>query len=354
MKKIAVIFTLLLVFAGIPAAVLLTQQKSTEMRSKAAPSTTLTFSPSSASKAIGESFTVDATIETGGNQIVSADLIITYDPNVLDVSDIAVGTFLPGAQVIQKNINSSSGTIAFSIYTTKANAATGNGSLAKITMMGKNSGTSSLLYDASKTSLYGLAENQNVWTKNQAPASIAITESTSDDATVTIPPTEPPADLPEEPPPDEESDASGGDQYSDSESGDQYTEESAPDEPEPDFVLLNPKKGAVVKTTLPTIKGKAKPNSTITYTIYSNPVTGVITVDANGNFEFTPDSPLADASHNITLTEEAADGTSRTLASDFIVQAAPIPATGAVETTAVLLGIGTLLLFLGLRLAPVL
>jgi hypothetical protein len=55
--------------------------------------------------------------------------------------------------------------------------------------------------------------------------------------------------------------------------------------------------------TSPTFKGTAPANTTIEITIQSNEVvTGTIKTDANGNWIFTPDTPLSPGEHTITLT----------------------------------------------------
>lgn len=90
-------FTLIIIgvlILGLIAAKVLTSRR-LEIRYKAAPATSLSFSPSSISKAPNEEFTMDIRMNPGSNQVTDADLIIKYDPVFLEGLAIIPGELFP-------------------------------------------------------------------------------------------------------------------------------------------------------------------------------------------------------------------------------------------------------------------
>ena len=71
----------------------------------AAPSTSLSMSPASLTALTNQTFNVDIIVDTGGNQIVNADLVLNYNPQVVEVTNISVGSFFQGATEITKQID---------------------------------------------------------------------------------------------------------------------------------------------------------------------------------------------------------------------------------------------------------
>lgn len=342
MKKLLIFLGVFIIFATIPVVIYFVQQN-TELRSKAAPATTLTLSPASITKSVGDSFVADILISTGGNNIASVDLILTYDPAVLTASDITAGSFLTGTTEIQKNINSSAGKITYSFYTSKANAKSGDGTLATVSFSGKAGGTSTVQFDQNATVLYGLQETQNVWTKNQAPATYTIAGGSSatpsptppPDSGITPTPTTPPAlptDTPPVNPPTATPTTAATATYA--------------------FAITYPVNGSVVTTGTPTIRGTATPGGTVTVVITgTSNITGVVSVDTGGTWRYVVPEKLVDGSYTITATEQPPTGAGRTSTITFTIQTSRLPRTGASNTTWLLTAGGTLLLFLGLTLA---
>ncbi len=72
-------------------------------------------------------YETDVNIDTGGNKVTGVQLSLSYDPKVLTSVDIKPGTFLPGAAIVKKTIDTQNGTITFSIGTA-LNTAGVNGS----------------------------------------------------------------------------------------------------------------------------------------------------------------------------------------------------------------------------------
>jgi hypothetical protein len=95
----------LLLFAGI-ALVLLSQQKTQDVRSRAAAGgTTLAIAPATKTVAVGESFAVGATMNTGMDTVSAATLHLSYDPAALDIVSFTPGTVLPVVLMPENHTN---------------------------------------------------------------------------------------------------------------------------------------------------------------------------------------------------------------------------------------------------------
>jgi len=112
-----------------------------------------------------------------------------------------------------------------------------------------------------------------------------------------------------------------------------------------------------ITINLPTLKGKAPPDSTITITIYSSPVTVTVTADSQGNWSYTPQTPLEAGPHNVVVSAPGPSGTTTTASSSFIVAAggvppaseSAVPVAGNSLWTLVLVATSTLLFIAGIR-----
>ncbi|KKU81790.1 MAG: hypothetical protein UY10_C0047G0003 [Microgenomates group bacterium GW2011_GWA2_47_8] len=94
MKRVLLILGLIFLLLGIPITVFIVGQRQ-ELRQKAAPATTLSFSPSAASHLVGETFPLEVTLNSGENQVVAIELHITYDPTKLEAQTITNGPLFP-------------------------------------------------------------------------------------------------------------------------------------------------------------------------------------------------------------------------------------------------------------------
>lgn len=191
-KKILGIVAIILLVLAVPVTIFILQRQQ-ELRTRAAPATTFSVDPSSVTKSAGENFTVSVKIETGPNLIASADILLRYDPAILDATKIQPGSFLPGVQEIQNSV-STPGRVVYGIYTTGTNAQSGQGVLAIITFKGKASGTSQITFESQSKAL-GVAEGTNVLSTTN-PGSITIVGTT---AQPTNTPTPQPTQLPAQP-----------------------------------------------------------------------------------------------------------------------------------------------------------
>lgn len=87
--------------------------------------------------------------------------------------------------------------------------------------------------------------------------------------------------------------------------------------------ITTPKANQEFSDQQPLLKGTAQPNETVTIVIHSDtPIQAQVTTDANGNWSFRPNTPLAPGNHTITITTKDASGILRTITQSFTVFAA--------------------------------
>jgi len=84
--------------------------------------------------------------------------------------------------------------------------------------------------------------------------------------------------------------------------------------------------GEVVTSTKPEFFGEGPPNTTLTITVESDPITDEITVGPSGSWNWSPPEGLSEGTHKITIAWRDASGILRTLTRTFIVQASEGPA----------------------------
>ncbi len=102
------------------------------------------------------SFTVDevvpvsVTVDTGSNSISGVDLIIQYDPEILEVSneDIAVGDVMDEYPL--RSVDAEQGLVSISGISSLGNSFLGKGELATINFKAKSAGQTSLLINFEK------------------------------------------------------------------------------------------------------------------------------------------------------------------------------------------------------------
>lgn len=79
------------------------------------------------------SYETDVNITSGANKITGAELVLSFDPKVLTNVDIKPGSFISGPTVIQKQIDTTQGTIKLIFGTSRgAKGVSGTGQLAVI------------------------------------------------------------------------------------------------------------------------------------------------------------------------------------------------------------------------------
>lgn len=155
-QKIIAIIILLFILASIPVGVFLVKKRQ-EIQLRAAPATVLSLIPAAEDYEKDEIFTVEVRIETEPNIIIGADLYLNFDPQILEVQSVSLGTFLPSAQEATNQVSNNLGTIIYGLFTSAENAQSGTGTLAQIAFKGKASGTSTVTF-GSQTSVAGITD----------------------------------------------------------------------------------------------------------------------------------------------------------------------------------------------------
>ena len=378
MKKLLFLGIGFLFLIAIPATVFLVGQKQ-ELRKKAAPASTMSLEPKSPTVKVGDVFTMEAVLDTADNQIIAAAVQISYDAAKLEAQSIANGPLFPNV-ISPGVIDNGKASITVSAASTTV-PVKGKGTAVTIRFKALSSTTTaSQVTFAQGTFANALGEGEQNALTSTAPAAITITDGSGPPVTQTPSPTIAESPTPAISPTGEASPSGEPTETTTPEDTPEPTQEvDAATETPPDqaneapspteapiaqgpLQILSPNEKSVSVTSKPVIKGKAPPGSIVTITIYSTPITAVVTVDENGNWVFTPETPLESGPHNIVVSsEDTATGETFNATGSFIVASgvgganpdAPIPIAGNVETTIVLILAGILLIATGIILPRV-
>lgn len=90
-----------------------------------------------------ETFTLDAVVDAGSDQITSTDMWIVYDATLLEAQNASAGAFFPA---VTNNITAGKIYIA-GLITDPGTYKTGSGTVAKITFKALKNGTATITYD---------------------------------------------------------------------------------------------------------------------------------------------------------------------------------------------------------------
>lgn len=332
MKRIVIILISLITLIAIPASVLLTM-RSQELRKKAAPATTLTLTPTTLNKAVGEEFTLEVRMDTAGNQIVAVDLKLSFDPAKLEAEWIHNGTMFPN---ILSSGTVGNGTIAMALGATNTTTPiSGTGTVATIKFKALAATTSPVAVRFTADTFVGaLNEGSTNALTSTIPATITIGGAGGGTGTGTVTPTLASSITPTLTPTLAASDSA-------SPSG---------------ITIDSPTKNESVATQKPTIVGTAPPGTTVTITVYSDPITVTVTADANGNWTYTLADELEAGPHTIVVAaQDPTTGQSHTATLAFVVatgsengaSGSAIPVSGTTENTILLLTLGVLFILIG-------
>lgn len=177
-KKIVITLMAFVVLSGGVVAGILLVNQNQDIREKAAPSTSLSFVPSSMTKNPGQSITLAINANTGENLITGVDVEVSFDPNVIHLTQMSPNPSISDLSTIIKNgvIDNTLGKARFAAFTVdKTKAVSGNLSLVTLTgniVSGASSGSTTLQFTSS-TSLSAVDEGQNVIINSQ-PATITV------------------------------------------------------------------------------------------------------------------------------------------------------------------------------------
>lgn len=331
MKRFVIIVLSVITLLAIPASVYIAM-RGQELRKKAAPATTLTLTPTTVTKAVGEEFTLEARMDTAENQIVAVELNLTFDPTKLQADWIHNGTMFPN---ILTSGSVGNGTVSIALGATNTTTPiTGTGTVATIKFKALAATTAPISVRFAQTTFVGaLNEGSNNALTSSIPSTITITGGTTTvipTGTLTLTPTPTLA-------------LDAGNEASDSASSSAVS-------------ISSPSNNSSVLTDQPTLKGKAAPGSTVTITIYSDPITVTVVTDANGNWTYTLAEPLESGPHTVVVAAADPDtGQSHTATLAFVVadgsengaSGSATPIAGSAENTIMLLGLGALFMMVG-------
>jgi hypothetical protein len=157
------------ILAGALVAGLILVKQPQEIREKAAPATSLSFSPSTQSIARGTNFSTTVVMNTGTNQVSGVDISLTFDPSAISVTSVSQGAGISVFDsTIRNTIDNTTGKILYSAYVLDKTKAVLGTNLVVITISGQvkptaNAGVYPIVF-ASDTSVAGVGEGQNVIT----------------------------------------------------------------------------------------------------------------------------------------------------------------------------------------------
>lgn len=345
-KKIIAIIALFLILIGLGAGLYLMRQQQ-DLREKAAPATTISVKKPAKTILVGESFDATIEVDTATNTLSGAVLEINFDKEKLTLASFSPSTLLP-VELAKAQINNSAGSATISLGAQPSNPPQGKGTIATLKFEAKAAGNAAITF-GSNTKAAGTNEAANVIIA-QNPATISILAaggavSPSPSAAASPSPSASPAtggSVGASPSP---SAPVGGTAASPSPSA------SASPAAKPTIAL------PANKTVKPgdTITGTAKPNSTVTITIQSEPITATVKADVTGKWSYTIPVALASGTHTITITDS--NGTYTTTFTVSGTQggtAAPsgeTPVAGFSLPTYLAVGAGFLLIIFGALLA---
>lgn len=330
MKKIIFIVIFILFLVAIPVTVFFVGQQQ-DLRSKAAPATALAFNPSVITKNLDDVFSLDVMIDSGGNNIAVAELHIIYDATKLEALSISNASLAPYI-VASGTVGGGTASITVRAKSTEE-PITGTGPIAivRFKAIAATETPVQIKFDTT-TFVSGLGESQPNVLVGTTPAMVTITGEAQDGTVVSPTPTIP-------------------------------SETATPTPPVTPTPTLQATQSATLTVQIqedeeglvssrPRIEGQAPPGATVTIVIYSDPITVIVTSDANGNWVYTPTTTLASGPHRLTVTAIALDGNTETTSSAFTVSGMnavggngePMPASGNPLYTLVLLLIGAVFL----------
>jgi large repetitive protein len=291
MKKILLIIAGIIMVIAVPVSIFLVKNQQ-DIRTKAAPATTLSLTPASLTKSLNETFTLDTTIDTGSNQVFVTELHIQYDPTKLEAISITNGPLFPNI-IISGKIDPTgkiSITLGSENQTTPVRG-TGIAAIVKFKAVGATTAPTIVQFIPPDTFAGAKDEGATNVLVGTVPAKITITGVGNQTAgaglnTVTptptiraVTPTITPTGLVSPTPTH----------------GATATTSAL-------LTFTSPSASVSATTTRPLISGRAPNNATITLVIYPSGQTVSVRANSNGLWSFTPTTALASGPQEITAT----------------------------------------------------
>src|SRR3989344_5016498 len=187
MKKLLIFGIGFLFLLAVPATVFLVGQKQ-ELRKKAAPASTMSLEPKSPTVKAGDTFTLEAILDTADNQIIAAAVQISFDPVKLEAQSIANGPFFPNV-ISPGVVDNGKASITVSAASTTV-PVKGKGTAVTLRFKALSpTTTASQVTFAQGTFANALGEGELNALSGTSPAAITITDVNSPPATQTPSPT---------------------------------------------------------------------------------------------------------------------------------------------------------------------
>lgn len=355
MKKVIFFVVIVLLLVAIPVTVYFLG-KQQDIRSKAAPATTIQFNPQTVTKQVDDSFPLDIKIDTGTNMLASVKIQLVFDATVLEAESITNGPLAPNITA-SGTVGPGSASITVAAASTTS-PITGSGTIAVVRFKAKAATTvpATVRFD-STTYASGFEETQNAIISSipvsitiTRPAVTAITANTTGQTTPTGTPSITPTLTPSLTP--LPTSATGA-----AETATQSAEPTGA--PVTAVTITLPENGQVdVPTYTPTIQGTAPAGATVTLIFDSPSVTTTVIADPDGHWMYI--SPiLTGAHHTVTATAVTASGQTSVASTEFsIVPIAgfgygggeAMPQTGNFTTTLFLIASAVLFIGFGISL----
>lgn len=294
-KKIIAILGLLLILVGLGAGLFLMRQQQ-DIRKKAAPATSVSLKlPTSKTILVNDNFDVTVEVDSSTNILSASELEIIYNKEKLKLSSLTPSTFLP---VVLVSPQIGDGTASVTLGSQAANPPQGKGTLATLKFVALAPGNAAVSFGP-KTRATGIYETTDVIvSKNPATVTIIATGETAGAPVVSSPRPSPSPSPGASPSPTVTPSPTPGT------GGAASPTPSATGKPTVTF----PANKTVAAGSV--ITGTAAPNSTVTITIQSDPITATVKADSTGKWSYTLPSTLSAGTHTITVTDS--NGTSTT------------------------------------------
>ncbi len=340
-KKIIPIVVLLFLLITLPVSFFVVKQQQ-DIRQKAAPATTMSFTPSEKTVSIGETFSLDITINTGENNIIATSMHIIFDSAKLEAQSIINSPQFP-------NILSSADTS----QPGKASIAVGTASISKpfkgTGIVGtirfrvlQGSNTPIRVSFGPETFVGSLGEGSRNALIGTSPATIIISSNPSQISPTRIPAQSSPTQLPT---PTQRANQTptriptGTQTITPTPIRLQQSSTPIPTNSPGagliQLILSSPKNGSSITQDPPTLSGKAPPGSTITILLNPGSVTGAVTTNNTGNWLFKPNQSLGIGTYTATITStNPTTGQTQTITSMFTIgSASPTLTQGKTTST---------------------
>jgi hypothetical protein len=386
LKVILSALGVLLLLGGVGGGVYLVQ-KNQSLEEQASPATNISIDPASATKNPGDNFTLTVNIDTQSNSIVAADLDVVYDPSVLTVNSVTRGSFASGFETetpgtrnpglyryhigTQDSTKALRGAGAFAVIdvTVKADAVAGArsdvsfGGSTKVAGIGEGGVNVLVGKSGAQVTVAGAVVSPSPVASTIAspiasaspavspsPVASASPAASASPVASASPAASPGGGTVASPSPVASSSPAASPRASSSPTASSSPAASASPAASPTVTI--PTNGVI--TAGNTISGTAAPNSTVTITIRSQPITATVKADSAGKWSYKIPTTLENGSHTITIADSRGTITkSFTLTGGVVATASAtiLPETGMNVPTMFGLGLGVILLFAGLILA---